>query len=145
MAYFITDKCIGCAVCTKVCPVGAISGLRNKQHRVIPELCFDCGACGRICPHAAVLDADKNVCKRIRPLYGRSQKTDNCGGGRVVLRTRKAGLFLPPRHARKPQTTRRKLKRPGRMTQVKHSHRRSRSLPKTSAAMLDPHCSRTKR
>lgn len=66
MPFLITDKCIGCAVCTKVCPVAAITGLRNKQHRVIPELCFDCGACGRICPHGAVLDADKNVFKRIR-------------------------------------------------------------------------------
>jgi len=66
MAFFITDRCIGCAVCTKVCPVGAISGLRNKLHRVIAPLCFDCGACGRICPHGAVLDAKRNRVQRIR-------------------------------------------------------------------------------
>ena len=66
MAFFITDRCIGCAVCTKVCPVGAISGLRNKPHQVIEQLCFDCGACGRICPHGAVLDAERNRVRRIR-------------------------------------------------------------------------------
>lgn len=66
MAFFITDRCIGCAVCTKVCPAGAISGLRNKLHRVIAQLCFDCGACGRICPHGAVLDAERNRVQRIR-------------------------------------------------------------------------------
>jgi len=66
MAFFITDRCIGCAVCTKVCPVAAISGIRNKLHRVIAQLCFDCGACGRICPHGAVLDAERNRVQRIR-------------------------------------------------------------------------------
>jgi Na+-translocating ferredoxin:NAD+ oxidoreductase subunit B len=66
MAFFITDKCIGCAVCTKVCPVEAITGLRNKQHRVNPEICIDCGACGRICPHGAILDPDRIPCRRIR-------------------------------------------------------------------------------
>jgi ferredoxin len=66
MAFLITDKCIGCAVCTKVCPEGAITGLRNKPHRVIAARCYDCGACGRICPHGAVLDPKGKLCRRIR-------------------------------------------------------------------------------
>ncbi|MBI9084624.1 MAG: 4Fe-4S binding protein [Desulfobacterales bacterium] len=66
MAFTITDKCVGCAVCTKICPTGAISGKRNKKHRVEALRCIDCGACGRICPHEAILDADKKPCQRIR-------------------------------------------------------------------------------
>jgi formate hydrogenlyase subunit 6/NADH:ubiquinone oxidoreductase subunit I len=66
MAYTITDRCVGCAVCTKICPTGAISGKRSKLHRITEPRCIDCGACGRICPHGAVLDADRRVCERIR-------------------------------------------------------------------------------
>ena len=66
MAFTITDKCVGCAVCTKICPSNAISGKRNKRHRIDSARCIDCGACGRICPHEAILDADGKPCRRIR-------------------------------------------------------------------------------
>ena len=66
MAFSILEKCIGCAVCTKVCPVNAISGERNKRHKIDPALCIDCYACGYICPQSAVQDAGKQVVERIR-------------------------------------------------------------------------------
>jgi formate hydrogenlyase subunit 6/NADH:ubiquinone oxidoreductase subunit I len=66
MAYFITHKCVGCAVCMRVCPVDAIVGKPNERHRIVKDVCIDCGACGRICPHASVQDADGVDCERIR-------------------------------------------------------------------------------
>ncbi|MDJ0721906.1 MAG: 4Fe-4S binding protein [Desulfobacterales bacterium] len=66
MAYRITDMCVGCGMCIKVCPTTAISGKPRKRHRVIDNACIDCGACGRICPHHAVLDAIGRKCVRIR-------------------------------------------------------------------------------
>lgn len=56
MAHSITDRCIGCTACTKVCPVRAISGQRQEIHRIDPGLCIDCGSCTRVCPQSAISD-----------------------------------------------------------------------------------------
>lgn len=56
MAHRITDKCIGCTACTKVCPTRAISGERKQQHVIDPALCIDCSACTRVCPATAIMD-----------------------------------------------------------------------------------------
>lgn len=66
MAFTITDNCVGCALCGKICPVACIDGKPRKRHRIDPVRCIDCGACGRVCPHDAVRDPKGHVAKRVR-------------------------------------------------------------------------------
>lgn len=56
MAYYITEECIGCTSCAKLCPTGAARGEKKKLHTITEEFCIECGTCGRICPKDAVED-----------------------------------------------------------------------------------------
>lgn len=60
MPYFITDKCIGCTLCKKLCPVGAVEGNLKERHRINEKRCVECGVCGRSCRQNAILDSEGN-------------------------------------------------------------------------------------
>lgn len=66
MPFVITQTCVGCQACTKICPVGAISGEKKAVHGIDPSVCIECGSCGRICPHASVLDQFGKQCVMVK-------------------------------------------------------------------------------
>lgn len=65
MAYTISNTCIGCMACAKICPTRAITGKNKGLHTIDPDLCIECGACGRICPSDAVQDHFGLTFKRV--------------------------------------------------------------------------------
>ncbi len=54
--YSIDDeKCTGCTLCFRNCPVGAISGEKRSPHYIDQSLCIKCGVCLEKCKFGAVL------------------------------------------------------------------------------------------
>jgi NADH-quinone oxidoreductase subunit F len=47
-------KCTGCTLCSKVCPVQAISGEKKKAHTIDNDKCTRCGACFESCKFDAI-------------------------------------------------------------------------------------------
>ncbi|HOK38579.1 MAG TPA: NADH-quinone oxidoreductase subunit NuoF [Bacteroidales bacterium] len=48
------EKCTGCTVCAKNCPVNAISGERKQVHFIDQEVCIKCGVCFSKCKFEAI-------------------------------------------------------------------------------------------
>ncbi len=48
------EKCRGCGICKKNCPVKAISGEVKQAHKIDSEVCIKCGACVAKCPFKAI-------------------------------------------------------------------------------------------
>lgn len=48
------DACKGCSKCSKVCPVGAISGKIKEPFVIDKDKCIKCGACVETCPFKAI-------------------------------------------------------------------------------------------
>ncbi|MFH0888015.1 MAG: NADH-ubiquinone oxidoreductase-F iron-sulfur binding region domain-containing protein [Planctomycetota bacterium] len=50
-AYYINpEKCTGCMVCLKQCPVNAITGGKKMVHVINQKTCTKCGTCFEVCP-----------------------------------------------------------------------------------------------
>ncbi len=48
------EKCKGCGICAKQCPVEAISGERKSPFTIDTAKCIKCGACEAKCPFGAI-------------------------------------------------------------------------------------------
>ena len=48
------DKCTGCTLCARKCPVSCISGTVKNPHEINKELCIKCGNCYSVCRFGAV-------------------------------------------------------------------------------------------
>lgn len=48
------QKCIGCGLCTVVCPHAVVS-MNGKKARIVDrDACMECGACAQNCPTQAI-------------------------------------------------------------------------------------------
>src|SRR5664280_1746396 len=45
----IDEKCEGCMLCLKSCPVGAVSGIKKELHSIDKDNCIKCGTCIELC------------------------------------------------------------------------------------------------
>jgi len=51
---FHEKKCIGCGICTEVCPHGVFIIVEKKAKIINKDLCIECGACALNCPQHAI-------------------------------------------------------------------------------------------
>lgn len=53
------DKCKGCSICVKNCPLDAIEVIERKAHT--NDKCVSCGICFRVCPFGAIEKTDEQA------------------------------------------------------------------------------------
>ena len=52
--HILSDKCVGCTACARICPVSCIEGELKKVHVIDQSRCIKCGACFNTCKFSAI-------------------------------------------------------------------------------------------
>jgi NADH-quinone oxidoreductase subunit F len=58
------EKCKGCLVCAKSCPVQVISGEKGSMPTIDLTMCIKCGTCAESCPFNAIEKVPGRVCEK---------------------------------------------------------------------------------
>ena len=78
-----SEKCIGCGLCTDVCPHRLLVVEKSKAALKDRDMCMECGACAKNCPASAIL-VQCGVGCAIAILNGLFRKSDpNCKSGGI--------------------------------------------------------------
>ena len=74
------DLCIGCEMCSIVCP-HAVFAMNSRAAQVVrPEACMECGACQLNCPTGAiVVDSGVGCAAAMIRAALRGEKEPSCG------------------------------------------------------------------
>lgn len=54
LTFTINDKCTGCTLCARKCPVNAIKGDLKEKHEIDQSICIKCGKCEETCKFGAI-------------------------------------------------------------------------------------------
>jgi ferredoxin len=75
------DACVGCGMCTLVCPHGVISMQARKARIVDRDGCMECGACAQNCPTQALAVTPGVGCAAyIIQVWLKGKERASCGG-----------------------------------------------------------------
>ena len=50
----ITEQCVACGCCVKVCPLGALQVVHGIKAIVSEDICVGCGKCEMECPASVI-------------------------------------------------------------------------------------------
>ena len=80
------DACVGCGMCTLVCPHAVLALDRRKARIVDRDGCMECGACAGNCPTGALsVTPGVGVCGLYHPGVDQGQGKGILRRGRVLL------------------------------------------------------------